>query len=133
MRRLPMIAMIAGVALCAGLALPAAADEDYGPLKVQKTANGEVLADSKGMTVYTYDKDMAGKSACMGECAEYWPPVKASADAKATGDLTVISRDDGSKQWADHGKPLYTFVKDKQPGDMVGDNFKGIWHIVKPE
>jgi predicted lipoprotein with Yx(FWY)xxD motif len=57
--------------------------------------------------------------------------VKASASDKPMGDMTIITRDDGSMQWADGGKPLYTFVQDKQPGDVKGDNFKGIWHAVK--
>ena len=83
MRKLPMIAIMAGFALSAGLALSAAA-EDYGPLKVQKTLGGEILADPNGMTVYTYDSDMAGKSTCVGECAEYWPPVKASTNANCS-------------------------------------------------
>ena len=104
--------------------------EDYGPLKVQKTSRGNVLADPNGMTLYTFDKDTAGKSACMGECAVHWPPVKAAAGAKATGGLTVITRDDGTMQWADDGKPLYTFAKDKKPGDVMGDSIPG-WHAVK--
>jgi predicted lipoprotein with Yx(FWY)xxD motif len=34
-------------------------------VKVQKAAAGEVFADSKGMTLYTFDRDTApGKSAC---------------------------------------------------------------------
>ena len=56
----------------------------------------------------------------------------AAADAKPMGDLTVITRDDGSKQWAFKGKPLYLFAKDTKPGDKTGDNFKEIWHVVKP-
>ncbi|HEX4571071.1 MAG TPA: hypothetical protein VH184_11640 [Dongiaceae bacterium] len=122
------------VALAAPLLLASSSlglAEDYGPLKVQKTSAGDVLADANGMTLYTFDKDTSGKSNCNGECAEYWPPVKAAADAKPVGDLTIITRDDGSKQWADGGKPLYTFVKDKKPGDVAGDNYKNIWHIVK--
>src|SRR5215471_9160896 len=132
MRSTSTIAILAGLALFAGLAFPAAAD-DYGPLKVEKTATGEVLADPQGMTVYTFDHDTKGKSNCKGECAEYWPPVKAAAGATPSGDLSVITRDDGSKQWADEGKPLYTFVKDKRPGDTMGDKFKGVWHVVKPD
>ncbi len=66
----------------------------------------------------------------MGECAVHWPPVKAAADAKATGGLTVITRGDGTMQWADDGKPLYTFAKDKKPGDVMGDSIPG-WHAVK--
>jgi predicted lipoprotein with Yx(FWY)xxD motif len=123
--------MLAVLALTAGMAI-AQADEDYGPLKVQKTSMGNVLADPKGMTLYTFDKDTPGKSACTGECATYWPPVGASASDKPVGDLTVIKRDDGTMQWADHGKPLYTYVKDKAPGDVMGDKVNGVWHAVTP-
>jgi predicted lipoprotein with Yx(FWY)xxD motif len=109
------------------------ADEDYGPFKTMKTSAGEVLTDAKGMTLYTFDKDTEGKSNCSGECAEYWPPAMASASDKATGDLSIIKRADGSMQWADDGKPLYTYVDDKKPGDVMGDNKNGVWHIVKEE
>ena len=123
--------MLAVLVLSAGMAISQGAEEDYGPLKPQKTKIGNVLADPNGMTIYTFDKDKKGKSACTGECAAYWPPVKAAADAKPTGDLTVITRDDGTKQWADGGKPLYTYVKDKKQGDVTGDNVNGVWHVVK--
>ena len=107
------------------------AEGDYGPLQVVDASVGKVLADANGMTLYTYDKDESGKSNCSGECAEYWPPAKAAADAKATGDLTLIKRADGTLQWADDGKPLYTFVQDKKPGDVTGDGKNGVWHAVK--
>jgi predicted lipoprotein with Yx(FWY)xxD motif len=132
MRKAAMIAMLAGLALAAGVTLSAKAD-DYGPMKVMQTSMGKVLTDAKGMTLYTYDKDTAGVSNCTGECAEYWPPAKAEAGAKPVGDLTLIKRADGTMQWADGGKPLYTFVKDKQPGDVMGDNMKNIWHVVKEQ
>ncbi|CAB3925219.1 COG4315 family predicted lipoprotein [Achromobacter deleyi] len=96
-----------------------------------KTQDG-VLVNSAGMTLYTFDKDAGGKSACNDQCAKIWPPVTAAADAKASGDLTVITRDDGSKQWAYKGKPLYLFSKDAKAGDKTGDNFKDVWHIIKP-
>jgi predicted lipoprotein with Yx(FWY)xxD motif len=127
-----MIALAAGLTLSAGLILSAKA-EDYGPFKTMNTAVGEVLTDAKGMTLYTYDKDTPGMSNCTGECAEYWPPAMADAMAKPTGDLTVIKRPDGSMQWADKGMPLYTFAKDQRPGDMLGDNMNGVWHVVKEE
>lgn len=93
-----------------------------------------MLVDQAGMTVYTFDKDEAnsGKSACYDQCAKAWPPVQASADAQAEGDYTIIERDDGTKQWAYKGQPLYTFVKDKAAGDKAGDNVKDVWHIVQP-
>jgi predicted lipoprotein with Yx(FWY)xxD motif len=96
------------------------------------TGKGGVLTDHKGMTLYTFDKDSGGKSMCNGDCATNWPPLMATAGAKDEGGYTVVTRDDGSKQWAYKGKPLYTWVKDKAPGDMTGDGVKDVWHVVKP-
>lgn len=88
--------------------------------------------DAKGMTLYTFDKDSAGKSACNGQCAANWPPLMAGADAKPSGDWTVITRDDGGKQWAYKGKPLYAWVKDTKPGEKTGDGFaNGAWRAAK--
>jgi len=101
-------------------------------VKVQKTATGQVFADSKGMTLYTFDKDTAGKSACNGPCAQNWPPLAAKAEAKPMGDWTVVTRDDGSKQWAYKNKPLYTWVKDSKPGDTSGEGVNNVWHVAKP-
>ncbi len=97
-----------------------------------KTADG-VLTNSSGMTLYTFDKDSGGKSACNDKCAANWPPVMAAEGDKTTGDYSVITRDDGKKQWAYKGKPLYTWVKDSKPGDKTGDGFNnGVWHAAKP-
>ena len=92
-----------------------------------------VLATPSGATVYTFDKDTAGagKSACNGPCATLWPPLAAGASDTATGDWSIVNRDDGSKQWAYKGWPLYTYSKDAKPGDMSGDKFKDVWHVVK--
>ena len=54
-----------------------------------------------------------------------------AADAKPEGDLSIVTRDDGAKQWAYKGKPIYTYAADKKAGDMTGDNFKDVWHIIK--
>jgi predicted lipoprotein with Yx(FWY)xxD motif len=83
--------------------------------KVADTPKGKAYVDAKGMTLYTFDKDAGGKSACNGPCATNWPPLMAAADAKASGDWTIVTRDDGSKMWALKGKPLYTFAKDTKP------------------
>ena len=90
-----------------------------------------MLTDHKGMTLYTFDNDTGGKSACTGKCAENWPPLKATADDKAEGKWTIIQRDDGTMQWAFDGKPLYYFVQDKKPGDMTGDKKMDKWHILQ--
>ena len=100
---------------------------------VGDTSKDMAFVDSKGMTLYTFDKDTAGKSACNGPCATNWPPLKAADGEKAGPDMTVVTRDDGSKMWAYKGKPLYTFAKDTKAGDTNGDGFlNGAWHIAKP-
>jgi len=96
-----------------------------------KTAGG-VLVNGTGMTLYTFDKDGGGKSACNGPCATNWPPLAAAADAKPGGDWSIITREDGGKQWAYKGKPLYTWSKDQKAGDMTGDGFNSVWHVAKP-
>jgi predicted lipoprotein with Yx(FWY)xxD motif len=97
--------------------------------------SGGVLVNDAGMTLYTFDKDPvgAGRSVCNGQCAVIWPPLKATAEDKPRGDYTVITRDDGSKQWAYKGKPLYLWIKDQKPGDRTGDGFNKVWHVVKEE
>lgn len=98
-----------------------------------KTENG-ILVDSKGMTLYTFDKDkeIPGKSACSGQCAENWPPLMATAEDKKSGDYDVIKRDGDQSQWTYKGQPLYLFKKDSKPGDMTGDGVKDVWHVIKP-
>lgn len=113
--------------LLAALALSAQADSP--PAKM----SGDALVGPNGMTLYVFDKDQAGsgKSACSGPCAENWPPLAASAGDKGSGDFSVVSRDDGKKQWAYKGKPLYYWSKDQKPGDRTGDGFKDVWHVAK--
>lgn len=98
-----------------------------------KMASG-VLTNSEGMTLYTFDKDAAdsGKSVCKDDCAVKWPPLVASVREKAEGAYTIITRDDGAKQWAYKGKPLYTWFKDQKPGDTTGDGVLNVWHTAKP-
>ena len=92
---------------------------------------GGKLVDAAGMTLYTCDMDAGGKSKCNGPCAALWPPAMAAADAKAEGDLSVVTRDDGTRQWAYKGKPVYLYSADRKAGDATGDNFKDVWHVVK--
>lgn len=97
-----------------------------------KMSNG-MLVNNAGMTLYTFDRDVAGsgKSACNGPCAALWPPAMASADAKPEGDFTLVTRDDGTKQWAYKGKPVYLYSADKKAGDATGDKFRDVWHVVR--
>lgn len=98
------------------------------------TVKDGMLVDQKGMTLYTFAKDSDGKSMCNDKCAINWPPLMATAAEKSMGEWSVITRDDGTMQWAYDGKPLYTFVMDKKAGDMVGDGkMDGAWKVAKPD
>ncbi len=120
--------IFAAAALCAATAALAAG----APATPGQTSKGAALVDGKGMSLYAFDKDEGGKSACNGPCAAIWPPLPATAGASAAGDWTVLTRGDGSAQWAYKGHPLYTFAKDAKPGDANGDGFKNVWHLAKP-
>lgn len=93
-----------------------------------------MLVNSAGMTLYTFDKDPAGsgKSACNGPCATNWPPLMAGSSDSASGNWTIVTRDDGGKQWAYKGKPLYLWIKDQKPGDKTGEGFNNVWRVAKP-
>lgn len=109
-------------------ALPALA-EDPAPGTMEKTAMGEALADGKGMALYTLETDSRGKSTCNDDCAVQWPPMMVAEGLRSTGDWSVVVRDDGSRQWAYLGQPLYTYVEDKTRGEVNGDS-KGGFHLA---
>ena len=98
------------------------------------TAVDGILVGSGSMTLYTYDNDNmgSGKSMCNGSCATNWPPMIAVESDTASGDFTIITRDDAKKQWAVKGKPLYYWAKDAKPGDKTGEGINKLWHTVKP-
>jgi predicted lipoprotein with Yx(FWY)xxD motif len=121
-----MNSLLFAAALTAGAASMAAA--------APATLSDGVFVGANGMTLYTFDRDAAGsgKSVCNGPCATNWPPLMASADAKPDGDWTIVTRDDGTKQWAFKRKPVYFWVKDTKPGDRTGDGFNNVWRLAKP-
>jgi predicted lipoprotein with Yx(FWY)xxD motif len=114
------------------LAVQAQSTSTPAAIKIAKTADSSMFTDAKGMTLYVYDPDTVGKSACNGPCAVAWPPLLAPAGATPVGKYTLVTRDDGGMQWAYDGKPLYGWNKDKAPGDTTGDGVGGKWHTAKP-
>jgi predicted lipoprotein with Yx(FWY)xxD motif len=125
--------VVAAAAIILSLSAPAVLAQTSAPAKVAETPKGKTLVDPKGMTLYTFDNDKtAGKSACNGKCAANWPPFMAPPDAANMENWTVIVRNDGSKQWAYKGKPLYRWMDDKKPGDVDGDGRFNVWHVAAP-
>jgi predicted lipoprotein with Yx(FWY)xxD motif len=119
---------------CLGLARPALADSPTTPADISiNVENGAYIARTTQdtMSIYTYDRDTPGKSACIGACAQRWPPVTVTPHSRAIGDWTMILRADGNSQWAYKGHPLYKFAGDK-PGQKTGDGVGGVWHLLPP-
>ena len=103
-----------------------------------KTSLGKVLVDARGRTLYLFEKDQRGRSACDGACAAYWPPVVSSAKPRAAKGvraslLGVNKRTDGSRQVTYGRHPLYTFTGDTRAGQTTGQGlteFDGAWYVV---
>lgn len=95
------------------------------------TSQGPALVDANGMTLYTFEKDASGTSNCKGGCATNWPPAAAEASDAASGEFSIIKREDGAAQWAYKGKPLYTWIQDRKAGDATGGAVPG-WSIAVP-
>ncbi len=98
---------------------------------------GKLLVGSNGMTLYVFDNDSQGKSACDNGCAENWPALTVpsenetlSAGEGVTGTLAVITRDDGKYQVTINGLPLYYYAKDTKAGDTTGQGVGEVWWTV---
>lgn len=99
------------------------------------TSLGEVLVDADGMTLYLFTKDTDGTSTCSGGCAATWPPLTVdgtptAGDGVDGGELDTIERDDGTTQVTYHGKPLYLYAADGEPGDVAGQGAGDVWFAV---
>jgi predicted lipoprotein with Yx(FWY)xxD motif len=106
-----------------------------GTIKKGGGAAQVAFTDAAGRTLYAYDKDAEpGKASCAGDCAKSWPAALAPSDAKPAGDWSIIQSEDGHRQWAYRGKPLYTFASDTKIGDSKGSNAAdGAWHAILAE
>jgi len=105
-----------------------------------KTTPARMLVDARGMTLYVFAPDKKNVSVCYNTCAAYWPPVMVPTGTTVpnkmsgiTGTFGATRRKNGKRQLTFDGAPLYTFVRDKKPGDMVGQGLDvagGYWWVV---
>ncbi len=105
----------------------------------QSPKYGAILTDTGGRTLYVFQKDSPGSSACYGSCAEFWPPLllgngqKPIAGYGVTGRLATAQRTDGSTQVTYNGMPLYYFAKDTAKGEIAGEDVGPAgakWYVV---
>ena len=105
---------------------------------VRHTSLGRVIVDSKGRTLYLFEKDTSRRSACSGLCAQYWPPLLThGAPVARTGVkqslLGKIRRADGTQQVTYAGHPLYLYAGDSKPGQTNGEGsqeFGAGWDVL---
>ena len=105
-----------------------------------RTALGRVLVSGSGRTLYLFAKDKHGRSACIGQCAAFWPPLIASGKPLAAAGaraslLGLTKRPDGRLQVTYDHHPLYTFVKDTRNGETSGEGIKAFgaeWYALTP-
>jgi predicted lipoprotein with Yx(FWY)xxD motif len=121
-------------------AAPTAAQPPKSTVTVKTSSFGRILFDGRGFVLYGFTRDPHGKSVCSGACARAWPPylVKSSPRAGAgavAGLLGTTRRANGSLQATYAGRPLYYYVGDRKPGQILCQNvteFGGVWRVVRP-
>jgi predicted lipoprotein with Yx(FWY)xxD motif len=106
-----------------------------------------LLTDAKGRTLYAREHWLytqtfhakngdrnsgisgrgIGTNGCTGDCLKRWTPLAAPADAVASGHWSVMTREDGSKQWAYQNFALYTYNGDAKAGDTRGNEMFDLW------
>lgn len=141
MRTRPLLSVLAAALVAAAAASPATARaEAGGTLTARSSAFGRIVFDGRGYVLYAFTADRARRSVCTGACARAWPPylvrgaVRAGAGTKE-GLLGTIRRADGSRQVTYASRPLYYYVGDRRPGQILCQNvdeFGGLWLVVRP-
>jgi predicted lipoprotein with Yx(FWY)xxD motif len=101
-----------------------------GAVAVSEDSAGHLVFKSfpSFLPLYIFEGDHPGKSTCNDICTAVWPILRARDDDKAMGPWTVIKRDDGRKQWAYKGKPVYTYFDDS-PDVAMGVGKEVGWYL----
>jgi len=125
----------------AAMAQPTTANGQPATVRLANTGLGRILVDSQGRTLYLFNKDTGTKSACLGACADAWPPLRAdgkptAASGASASRLATTTRSDGNPQVTYNGHPLYLFYADRQPGDTNGQGitaFGAAWYALSAQ
>ena len=107
---------------------------------VRSSDYGRILFDGRGKALYAFTRDSRGRSRCSGACATAWPPFVVSQKPRAAAGVKAsligtIRRSDGKLQVTYRGRPLYFYVGDRKPGQVLCQNVKefgGLWLVVRP-
>jgi predicted lipoprotein with Yx(FWY)xxD motif len=143
MRMLAIAAATIALALASAGSAMAIADSSstatVSKVTAARSPYGTILHDGRGFALYAFSKDVPGHSACAGACAKRWPPYIVTG--KLVGGpgvgarrLGTIRRSDGSRQATFAGRPLYYYVGDRKPRQILCQNvseFGGLWLVIR--
>lgn len=134
------VAAVAAAGITTGVATAASKSPTKpATVKVRSTKLGKVLTNGSGVTLYLFEADKKGRSACNGRCTANWPPLLTKGKPHAgsgarSSRLGTIRRTDGTTQVTYGGHPVYTFVMDhKKPGSVAGQGVKAFgaeWYVL---
>jgi len=118
----------------------ALAPSSHASVAARESAYGKILFDGRGFVLYAFTRDAHGRSACSGACAKAWPPYLVKARPRAGAGIVArrlgtTRRADGSLQATYAGHPLYYYVGDRRPGQILCQNvseFGGDWLVLSP-
>ena len=121
-----------------GSVTAAPASSGQSPVKVVRVAGfGRILVTAHGFALYYFTPEKNGAIKCTGSCARVWPPLllpKGAAPPRAVrgapGTFGVVVRPEGTRQLTYRGRPLYTYVDDKKPGQVLCDGVNG-WFVFR--
>ncbi len=107
---------------------------------VKSSSYGRILFDNRGFVLYGFTRDARSKSRCSGACAKAWPPYIVKARPRpgrgvVRARLGTVRRAGGRLQVTYFGRPLYYYIGDKKPGQILCQNvteFGGVWRVVRP-
>lgn len=139
-RRCSITAILVAAALAAIMAGSDMAAGSRTSVVVKRSSFGRILFDGRGFVLYGFTPDQREKSRCTGACAKAWPPYIVKSRPRAgpgvlAARVRTIRRADGRLQVTYSGRPLYYYVGDKRPGQILCQNvteFGGVWRVVRP-
>ena len=141
-RVFPIIFAVVALVSLAGLSGALAATDSQSGTRVSAASSslGRIIVDGRGRTLYLFEKDKRGHSACSGACAMYWPPVithgkPIAGQGVKTSLLGTIRRANGARQVTYAGHPLYRYLLDTKSGQTNGEglqDFGAGWDALSP-
>jgi predicted lipoprotein with Yx(FWY)xxD motif len=134
-----LIAIVVAVAATSAAAFAVPARTSASAIAVRASAYGKILFDGRGFALYAFTKDRRGASRCSGACAKAWPPFIVTGYALARAGarrylIGTVKRADGRLQATYAGRPLYYYVGDRRPGQVLCQDvaeFGGTWLVLR--